>query len=111
MESDSCDVVMAVLRVLYMLAQPRSTKQVVAESRFTSKLATLASSWGSLSGSGERLLSISAYCQDDVEEVICIVSSDLFSEACFVSRNVLLMTVSFPVFCTRYDCTLRNVQD
>ncbi len=68
LESEACDVVMAVLRVLYVLAVPRSTRQVVADIKFTSKLTTLAGSWG-VHGTGERVMSIASCCLDDVEEV------------------------------------------
>ncbi len=68
LESEACDVVMAVLRVLYVLAVPRSTRQVVADIKFTSKLTTLAGSWGAL-GAGERVMSIASCCLDEVDEV------------------------------------------
>jgi hypothetical protein len=60
---------MAVLRVLYVLAFPRSTRQVVGDVKFTSKLSTLAASWGTLGATGERLMSITSCCLDDVSEV------------------------------------------
>ena len=69
LESDNGEVVMAVLRVLYVLAVPRSTRQIVADVKFTSKLSTLAASWGTLGAVGERLISISSCCLDDVDEV------------------------------------------
>ena len=69
LESECCEVVMAVLRVLYVLAVPRSTRQIVADIKFTSKLSTLAASWGTLGTAGDRVMSIASCCLDDICEV------------------------------------------
>eukprot|EP00960_Hanusia_phi_P020054 592388-Hanusia_phi.AAC.2 len=43
-EHRNCDIIMGVLKVLSVLATPRSTRQIVSESEFMSKLSSLASS-------------------------------------------------------------------
>lgn len=69
LEHDNCEVVMAVLRVLSVLATPRSTRQVVCEQPFINKLSALSSIF---SGSANGPLSLSACCKDASEEV-CIL--------------------------------------
>ena len=61
---------MAVLRVLSVLATPRSTRQVVCEQPFINKLSALSSIF---SGSANGPLSLSACCKDASEEVCILV--------------------------------------
>lgn len=67
LEHDNCEVVMALLRVLSVLATPRSTRQVVCEQPFIAKLSALSSIF---SGSANGPLSLAACCQDTPDEVI-----------------------------------------
>jgi hypothetical protein len=66
LEHDSCEVVMAVLRVLSVLATPRSTRQVVCEPPFLAKLSALSTMF---SGAANGPLSLAACCQDAPDEV------------------------------------------
>jgi hypothetical protein len=79
LENDSCEVVMAVLRVLSVLATPRSTRQVVCEQPFINKLSALSSIF---SGSANGPLSLSACCKDASEEVCILVVLSVFLVFC-----------------------------
>lgn len=57
---------MAVLRVLSVLATPRSTRQVVCEPPFLAKLSALSTMF---SGAASGPLSLAACCQDASDEV------------------------------------------
>lgn len=61
LEHDNCEVVMAVLHVLAVLATPRSTRQVVCEPPFIAKLTALSSIFA---GAADGPLSLSACCSD-----------------------------------------------
>ncbi|MGB1593036.1 MAG: DUF908 domain-containing protein [Promethearchaeia archaeon] len=60
LEHDDCEVIMATLRVLSVLATPRSTRQVVCEAPFLAKLSSLSSIF---SGGGTGQLSLAACCK------------------------------------------------
>jgi hypothetical protein len=59
LESGDWDIVLAVLRVLSVLATPRSTRQVIGESAFVSRLTTLSSTWNGLTDGGLNLATCS----------------------------------------------------
>lgn len=66
LESADWETVVAVLRVLSVLATPRSTRQVVGEAPFISRLTTLSTTWG---GAADGFLALSSCCKEDVSEV------------------------------------------
>ena len=92
---------MVVLRVLSVLATPRSTRQVVCEQPFINKLSALSSIF---SGSANGPLSLSACCKDASEEVcilvvlsVCIVFS-LSPPFSFLFFLMIFFAVQ-PLFC------------
>jgi len=83
---------MAVLRVLSVLATPRSTRQVVCEQPFINKLSALSSIF---SGSANGPLSLSACCKDASEEVCILVVLFVF----FPFSSFLFLSFFFLFFC------------
>eukprot|EP00288_Rhodomonas_lens_P014390 CAMPEP_0177695400 /NCGR_PEP_ID=MMETSP0484_2-20121128/3436_1 /TAXON_ID=354590 /ORGANISM="Rhodomonas lens, Strain RHODO" /LENGTH=470 /DNA_ID=CAMNT_0019206321 /DNA_START=263 /DNA_END=1672 /DNA_ORIENTATION=+ len=67
LEVEDCDVVMGVLRVLSVLATPRSTRQLVCETSFIVKLSSLSSVW---TGNPDGGLCLLACCRENVDEVL-----------------------------------------